>query len=104
MRLSIADVHYMYGNGWVVAEQEVGDKHGNYRLTKSGITDDSTGWWYFMRKYEGKENPYWYRKMRVKHSDDSIGEVVEEYVGTKLPFIVPRAWINVLRKKVSSGK
>lgn len=79
---------------------EIGEVYNHYRLTEAGITDDNSGWWFFMRKYEDKENPYWYKKMRKEPTKDNPeGEIVEEYVGLKLEFSVPRAWTNKLRRK-----
>lgn len=98
MKLKVDSVRYIPGIG--LFEQETGDIHGDYRLTDSGITNTKDGWWYFFRKFEDKENPYVYKKMRTSPTDaNPDGEVVEEYVGLEFPFAVPSAWINKLKRR-----
>jgi hypothetical protein len=103
MKLDLAGMRYNPATK-ALAEQETGDTHSHYRLTDAGITDDDSGWWYFLRKYENKDNPYWYKKIRKdptkEHPD---GEVVEEYVGLELPFPVPRTWMNKMRRRALGG-
>lgn len=103
MKLQIDSMRFTPGEGLVV-EGQVGDTYGELRLTDSGITDDKSGWWYFLRKYDNKEHPYWYMKKRKEATGEyPEGEVVEEYVGLTLPFSVPREWIAQLRRKALSG-
>lgn len=84
----------------VLLEKKKNDKKsGKFRLTKAGITNETTGWWYFLRKYEDKEHPYWYKKKRLENKDGEAGEIVEEYVGLKLPFTVPAEWISKLKRR-----
>lgn len=98
MKLDLSKMRYTPGIG--LFEQEVGETHGHYRLTGSGITDEKSGWWYFFRKYADKENPYVYRKKRTSPTDaDPDGEVQEEYVGLEFPFSVPSDWVNKLKRK-----
>jgi len=87
----------------LLTEQEVGDIYEHYRLTAAGVTDTTTGFWYFLRKYEGKENPYWYKKKRLDPTESNPeGKIVEYYVGLDLPFVIPRPWINRLRRRLGN--
>lgn len=100
MKLDLYSTRYSPELGIYTEESAVGNIYGHYRLTESGVTDDSSGWWYFLRKYEDKEHPYWYKKIRKPATDKSPeGEVVEEYVGLTLPFSIPREWLIKLRRK-----
>lgn len=100
MKLDLTKMKHIPGIG--LFEQEAGDLHGNYRLTDSGITDEKSGWWYFFRKYEDKENPYVYRKIRKSPTDSNPdGDVDEEYVGLEFPFSVPSDWIAKLKRKAT---
>lgn len=107
MKLQIDKTRYFPGEGLVI-EQETGDTHGKYRLTDAGITDTSSGWWYFYRHYEDKEGGdtkglYVYRKIRKEPSKGYPGgEVVEEYVGKEWPFTVPATWKTKLRRRALS--
>ena len=94
MKLQLQNMRHFPGRGIVVEEEEDQPKHGKYRLTDHGFTDDSTGWWYLMRKYPDKDNPYWYRKRRPEPDK----EPEEEYVGLELPFDLPQEWLNKIRK------
>ena len=109
MKFDLYSTGYTHGLGFFTEESAVETEteqpvYGNLRLTDSGITDDKSGWWYFLRKYEDKENPYWYKKVRKPATDKNPeGEVVEEYVGIELPFAVPREWLLKLKRKVLEG-
>lgn len=104
MKLNLYSTAYVPELGIVSEETAVGSVYGNYRLTPSGVTDEKSGWWYFLRKYEDKERPYWYKKVRKPATDKNPeGEVVEEYVGLELPFSVPREWVVRLRRKALGG-
>lgn len=100
MKLDLHKTNYTPELGLFSEETGIGSIYGNYRLTESGVTDEQSGWWYFLRKYEDKEHPYWYKKIRKPATDKNPeGEVVEEYVGLTLPFSVPREWLIKLRRK-----
>lgn len=101
MKLDLYKTGYSPELGLFTEEAATDNVYGNYRLTDSGVTDETSGWWYFLRKYEDKEKPYWYKKIRKPATDKNPeGEVVEEYVGITLPFSIPREWLIKLRRKV----
>lgn len=101
MKLNLHSTRYTPELGFFTEEAETEENvYGNYRLTDSGVTDEKSGWWYFLRKYEDKEHPYWYKKIRKPATDKNPeGEIVEEYVGLTLPFTIPREWLIRLRRK-----
>jgi hypothetical protein len=104
MKFDLYSTRYTPEFGIYTEELAVGTVYGNYRLTDSGVTDDKSGWWYFLRKYEDKERPYWYKKIRKPATDKNPeGEVVEEYVGITLPFSIPREWLIRLKRKAMEG-
>lgn len=103
MKLQIEATRYLPGYG-LFTEQEAGEEYSDFKLTEAGISNHKDGWWYFLRKWDDKESPYWYRKHRTSATDTNPeGEVVEEYVGLTLPFTVPREWLMKLRRRALSG-
>jgi hypothetical protein len=103
MKLVLDSTRYLPGYG-LFTEQESGEEYGDFKLTDAGISNHKDGWWYFMRKWDDKENPYWYKKRRTSATESNPeGEVVEEYVGLTLPFAVPREWLVKLRRRALSG-
>jgi hypothetical protein len=86
----------------IFEKKKTDKKSGHFRLTTAGITNETSGWWYFLRKYDDKENPYWYRKMRsYPTKSDPNGKIIEQYVGLEFPYSVPSSWITKLKKRAT---
>lgn len=104
MKLQLDSMRFTPGLGMFVEEAADTATYGEFELTDAGISNHKDGWWYFLRKWDNKERPYWYKKHRTAATDTNPeGEVVEEYVGMELPFAVPREWLVKLRRRALSG-